>query len=44
MSQKEPPIRKCQLGILGGSLVIAVVYCGKFLMGLLGGFLEMIVQ
>ena len=43
MSQKEAPIRKSQLGIPGGSLVIAVVYCGKCLMGVLGGFLEMTV-
>ena len=44
MSQKEAQIRKPLWGIPGGSLVIAVVYCGKFLMGLLGGFLEMTVQ
>ena len=43
MSQKEAQIRKSQLGIPGGSLVIAVVHCGKYLMGVPGGFLEMTV-
>jgi hypothetical protein len=45
MSQKEAPIRKSPWGVPGGFLVIAVVYYGKFLMGLNGGgFLEMTVQ
>ena len=39
MSQKEAQSRKSQLGIPGGSLVIAVVHCGKFLIGAPGGFL-----
>ena len=43
MSQKEAQIRKSPRGVPGGSLAIAVVYCGKFLMEVLGGFLEMTV-
>ena len=42
MSQREAP-RKPPWGVPGGSLAIIVVYCGKFLMGVLGGFLEMTV-
>ena len=43
MSQKEAQIRKSPRGVPGGSLVIAVVHCGKYLMGVPGGFLEMTV-
>ena len=38
MSTKEAP-RKPPWGVPGGSLVIAVVHCGKFLIGAPGGFL-----
>ena len=39
MSQREALLRKPPWGIPGGSLVIAVVHCGKFLMEAPGGFL-----